>query len=583
VKRCPTCNRVENDDALVFCRVDGATLINASSSLGSEMGTARLHSGSMVAEIETNLLPNITNAGINRSTGPTTVLPNQAFGPTSQLKPGSRKRLTTIVVVATAAIAASTAFFVNSYLLKKSEKTIQSIAVMPFVNDSGNVDVEYLSDGMTETLIGSLSQLPNVSVKARSSVFRYKGKETNAQTIGKELNVQSILNGRVVQRGDELAVTLELVDAQTENVIWSGRYNRKQADLVTLQSEIARDVSSKLRTKLSGADEAKVTKTYTANPQAYQLYLKGRFYDAKRTKEDLLRSIELFEQAARLDPNFALAYVGIANSSGHMTGYGYAAPNEVFPKAIAALRQALHIDPELAEGHASYADILAEYDWNWSEAEREFKRSLELNPNVAQTHYQYGTSCLIPQGRFDEAIIELKRGLELEPLSVHMTANVAGLYANARKYDLAMEHAREAVRLEPGHPTARFWIGFVSAANGMYDEAISVCEPTLRSDPTNQDCLQVVGYAYAKAGRRREAEEVIRKFDEIGKTQYSVMYRAAVIYALLADKEKSFATLEKAFAAHDWDLNRINVDPFVDSLRDDPRFKDLTKRMGLTR
>ncbi|MCA1601176.1 MAG: protein kinase [Acidobacteria bacterium] len=251
---------------------------------------------------------------------------------------------------------------------ERDEVAIKSIAVMPFVNESGNADVEYLSDGMTETLIKSLSQLPNLNVKARSSVFRYKGKDTNPQTVGKELNVQAILNGRVVQRGDQLTVSLELIDAQTENVIWSEQYKRQQADLVTLQSEIARDVSSKLKTKLSGADETKVTKTYTANPKAYQLYLKGRFYFDKRTKEDLLRSIESYEQAIRLDPNFALAYVGVADSYGVMSAYGYASPNDVIPKSKAAARRALQIDTDLAEAHAANAKVLAEYDWNWSEA-----------------------------------------------------------------------------------------------------------------------------------------------------------------------------------------------------------------------
>ncbi len=433
---------------------------------------------------------------------------------------------------------------------------------------------------MTETLIKSLSQLPNLNVKARSSVFRYKGKDTNPQTVGKELNVQAILNGRVVQRGDQLTVSLELIDAQTENVIWSEQYKRQQADLVTLQSEIARDVSSKLKTKLSGADETKVTKTYTANPQSYQLYLKGRFYFDKRTKEDLLRSIESYEQAIRLDPNFALAYVGVADSYGVMSAYGYASPNDVIPKSKAAARRALQIDTDLAEAHAANAKVLAEYDWNWSEAEREFKRSIEINPNVALTHYQYGVACLTPLGRFDEATNEIKRALDLEPLSVPAAANLASVYVFARKNDLAVEQGREALRLEPNHPTARWCLAFAYNASRMYAEAISICEPTLRSDPGNQDCLQIVGYAYAKLGRRREAEEVIRKFEEIGRTEYSVIYRPAVIHALLGDKEKAFAGLEKSFAAHDWDIGRIKVDPFVDSLRDDLRFKDLVRRMG---
>jgi serine/threonine protein kinase/tetratricopeptide (TPR) repeat protein len=487
------------------------------------------------------------------------------------------KIATSIALLAMVIAAATITLYLRG---RRSDAAIKAIAVMPFVSESGSQDVDYLSDGMTETLISSLSQLPNINVKARSSVFRYKGKETNPQTIGKELNVQAILNGRVSQHGDQLTLTLELVDVQTENVIWSEQYNRKQADLVSLQSEIARDVSSKLKAKLSGADETKVTKTYTSDSKAYQLYLQGRYYFNKRTKDDVLRSIDFYQQAISLDPNFALAYVAIADSYAIMSPYGYAAPNEVFPKAKEAAQRAIEIDPGSAEAHAAYGKILADYYWKWSEAEREFKRSIELNPNVALTHYQYGAACLTPVGRFDEAISELKRGLELDPLSVPAAANLANCLTFARKNELAVQQGIEALRLEPNHPTARVALGFAYAASGMYDQAISLCDATLRTDPGNQDCLQVVGLAYAKAGRRQESDQVIRKFEELGRTGYSVSYRPAAMYAMLGDKDKAFAWLEKALAAHDWDMGRINVDPFVDSLRDDPRFKDLIKRMG---
>jgi TolB-like protein len=302
VKRCPQCNRIEADDTLAFCRTDGVALVNDSGSFAGETETAKFGSGPMSSEIETSLLPHTsTTPELNRNTGPTTALPAaQLPGTTRDLtKPNQRK-----FVLATIGIALVVIFIVGYFYLSRSRTTsIQSIAVMPFVNESGNADVEYLSDGMTETLISSLSQLPNLNVKARSSVFRYKGKETNPQTIGKELNVQAILNGRVSQRGGRLTLSLELIDAQTENVIWSEQYNRGQADLVSLQSEIARDVSSKLKTKLSGADVAKVEKNYTANAEAYQLYLKGKFYWNKRTGESLKQAAELYRQAIEKDPN----------------------------------------------------------------------------------------------------------------------------------------------------------------------------------------------------------------------------------------------------------------------------------------
>jgi serine/threonine-protein kinase len=518
------------------------------------------------------------DAGLRTSGGSTVLTTSSAEYLVSQIQQHKRGVLACSLVILLAGIGSGYWLFSNS---ATTNKQVESIAVMPFVNESGNAEFDYLSDGMTETLISSLSQLPNLKVKARSSVFRYKGKEAEPRTVGKDLNVQEILNGRVLQRGDQLTLSLELIDAQTENVIWSEQYNRKQSDLVTLQSEIARDVLSKLKTKLSGADESKATKTYTANPQAYQLYLKGRFYYDKRTKEDILRSIESYKLAIDLDPNFALAYVGTADSYAVMTAYGYAAPNEAIPQSKAAALRALQIDPDLAQAHASYAKVVAEYDWNWSDADREYRRSIELNPNVALTHYQYGVACLTPMGRFDEAINEQKRALELEPLSVPAMANLAATYVFARKNALAVDQSREALRLEPNHPTARFYLAFAYVANGEYPEAISICETELRNEPSNQDCLQILGYAYAKSGRRREAEQIISKFEYLGRTEYSVIYRSAVIHALLGDKEKAFAELEKSFAAHDWDLGRINVDPFVDSLRDDQRFKDLVKRMRL--
>src|SRR5947209_187531 len=276
MKRCPQCNRVETDDALAFCRADGTALISDSGSFSGDSGTAKFGSGAVSSEIETSILPHATDAGMSRATAPTTVLAvQQTVPPTNPLTQPKRRRTgIAIILIVTAVVAAASAIVVNSYLSRKHAKTIQSIAVMPFVNESDNADVEYLSDGMTETLISSLSQLPNLNVKARSSIFRYKGKDIDAQTIGKELNVQAILNGRVIERGDDLTLYLELVDAKTGNRIWGEQYNKKLTGLVSLQTEIARDVSDKMRQKVTGADEQRLTRVYTTNPDAYQLYLK---------------------------------------------------------------------------------------------------------------------------------------------------------------------------------------------------------------------------------------------------------------------------------------------------------------------
>jgi TolB-like protein/Tfp pilus assembly protein PilF len=579
MKRCPACNRAETDDALAFCRADGTALISDSGSITGDASTARFDSAAVSSEIETSALPHATSPEVNRVISPTTALPVHPSPDRTREFSKSRRRGLVIAMVGLGLIVIVVAGYF--YFSRKSNPAIQSIAVMPFLNESGNADIEYLSDGMTETLINSLSQLPNLRVKARSTVFRYKGKELDPKKLASELNVQAVLTGRVLQRNDLLTLNLELIDAQTEDVLWGNKYERKSSELIELQTEIARDVSSRLKSKLSGVEETKVTKTYTANPEAYRLLLKGRFYFSKRTKEDVLRSIESYKEAIGLDPSFALAYVGVADSYGIMTAYGYAAPNDVIPQAKAAAQRALQIEPDLAEAHAAYAKLIADYDWNWLESEREYKRAIELNPNVALTHYQYGFACLVPLGRFDEAINQLQTALELEPLSVPAAGCLAGAYAFARRNDLALQAGRQAVALESNHPTARMYLGFAYVAGAMYTDALSLCQETLRSDPDNQDCLQVVGYAYAKMGRRREAEGVIRKFEDLGRTRYSVAYRSAVIHALLGNKDQAFAGLEKSFAAHDWDLAYLKVDPFVDSLRDDQRFKDLAKRMGL--
>ena len=267
------------------------------------------------------------------------------------------------------------------WMFANHSRQIESIAVLPFVNESGNPDVEYLSDGMTETLIGSLSRLPNLSVKARSSVFRYKGKETKAQQIAKELNVQAILSGRVVQHGDQLTLSLELIDAQTENVIWSEQYNRKQADLINLQTEIAHDVSTKLKTKLSGADQAMMAKMYTANPEAYRLYLQGRFYWNKREEKDFLKAVEYYNQAIALDPNYAMAYAGLADSYALLSSFGFMPPAEAIPKARDFAHRAMSLDDTLAGPHTTLAYELLQYDYDLAGAEREFKRAIELNTN----------------------------------------------------------------------------------------------------------------------------------------------------------------------------------------------------------
>ena len=466
------------------------------------------------------------------------------------------------------------------YLQKpKPRAGFESIAILPFENRSNAADSEYLSDGLAESLIYRLSQLPNLKVSPRSSAFRYKGKDVDVEKVGAELGVDAVMSGRLIQRDDNLTISVDLVDVRNKKSLWGEQYQRKMSDLLATQREIASAIADKLQLKLSG-DETGLNKRYTNNNEAYQLYLKGRYHYAKRTKNDVEQSIVAFKQAIALDPEFALAYVGISDSYAVMPSYAYMSGRDATPLAKAAAKQALQIDPNLAEAHASYA-AAPYYDLNWSESEKEYKRAIELNPNVAMNHYGYALNFLLPQKRLDEAITEVKRALELEPLSIPMGANLAGIYIYARKNDLALEQAKKVLDLEPNHVTAQIWMVRALCTAGRYSEAITLYETSLAADPSTQHLTPILGYAYAKTGRTRDALEVIRKHDQLGNRQFVGTYEVAAIYIALGEKDKAFAELEKAYIARDWGIARLSVDPFVDPLRDDPRFKDLVRRMKL--
>jgi serine/threonine-protein kinase len=481
-----------------------------------------------------------------------------------------------IGLVVLAAAITTVAFYLRG---RTSSTAIQSIAVMPFVNENGKAELEYLSDGMTDTLISSLSQLPNLSVKARSSVFRYKGRETNPQTIGKDLNVQAIVNGRITQLGDQLRLTVELVDTQSENVIWSEQYNRQQADLVSLQSEIARTVSTKLRSKLSGTEERKVAKTYTANPEAYQLYLKGLFNWNKRTPEALKTSIDYFRQAIEKDPTYAQAYAGMALAYALLPQYSAGKPAESMTKAKAAAMKALEFDDTLAEAHTALGLISFTYDWNMREADRRFKRAIELNPNYATAHQWYGGE-LGATGRFDQAIVEGKRALELDPLSLIANVELAATYGYARKNDEAIAQLHKIIEIDPNWYLAHMLLSQVYSYEGRFAEAIAEGEKAraLDDDPA---VLSYLARAYALSGNRGEALKLVAQMLELAKHRYVPAYGFAFPYAALGDKDQAFKWLEQSLQDRAWEITYIKVDPAMDSLRSDPRFNDLVKRVGL--
>jgi TolB-like protein len=577
MKRCPACKRVENDDALVFCRADGTPLVSDSSALNTEAGTARL-TPEPATEIETSILPHATNADMSRPTAPTTVLDSQqAIGRTRELyRP---KRTKAIMFVAATVFIIAIAVPAYFYLSRKNNAAIQSVAVMPFVNESGNADVEYLSDGMTESLISSLSQIPKLNVKARSSVFRYKGKDTNAQTIGKELNVQAILNGRVVQRGQDLILYVELVDTATENVLWKQTFNKTMSNLVALQSDIARDVADKLRVRLSGTDEQKLAKRYTDNPEAYQLYLKGRFYWNQRTGEALKKSIEYFNQAIEKDSSYALAYAGIADAYSLLPSYGGNSTRESYPKAEAAAKRALELDDTLAEAHASLGQVLIE-EWNLPDSNREMQRAITLNPNYATAHHWYACNNLLVMRRFDEAIAEGKRAQELDPFSLIINADLGFDYIYARQYDKAIEQLRKTIEMDQSFYYAHRMLGEAYELKGSFPEALAEYQKArqLSDDPI---VLAMLGHAYAASGKKDEALKTLDQLTVIARQRYVSEYSRAIIYAGLGEKDQAINWLEKGYRERAQKMAFLQIEPFFDDLRSDPRFVDLVRRVGL--
>ncbi|MEJ7847843.1 MAG: tetratricopeptide repeat protein [Pyrinomonadaceae bacterium] len=466
-------------------------------------------------------------------------------------------------------------------------KQIESIAVIPFINESGNADVEYLSDGMTESLIGSLSQIPNLSVKARTSVFRYKGKEIDPKRIGQELSVQAILTGRVLQRGQDLTLYIELIDALTENVLWKDNYARPMSNLASLQSDIAKNVSNKLKIKLSGPDEQQVIRTFTENPEAYQLYLKGLYHWNKRTGNDLKQAVSLFQQAIDKDPGYAKAYGGLAMTyevSSTNTATTKQEANETRIKAKAAALKALELDNNLAEAHAVLAARKIG-DWDFARAENDYKRAIELNPNFA-TARQWYSELLERLGRQDEALAEIKRAYELDPFSRAVNLNLGLRYWTSRRYDEAIAQFKKLIETEPTYPLPYSFLAFMYAERGMYEESLELrCKgEVLLNIETAESCKQKAA-DFRQALKTGGATSFWRKTLEYDLKYYERGIGSAVAvagnYALLGEKELAFEWLEKAFAEHDNAITYLKVDTAFDNVKSDPRFQDLLRRIGL--
>ncbi len=578
MKRCPECRRDYYDDTLLYCLDDGNALLEgpaSGSGASDEPATAILHSTAASGETPTRAQIHTTEQTAVFPQG-AEAEPRESLGGLAEKQSFSANRAAEPLIAAVVAVAVLVGGFFG-YRYFSPAKQIESIAVMPFVNESGNADVEYLSDGMTETLISSLSQMPNLQVKARSSVFRYKGKDTDPKTIGKELNVQAILNGRVMQRGDQLTLSAELVDVTTENVIWSKRYDRRLADAQAVQGEIAQDVSARLRSKLVG-DGGPEQKNQAVSPEAYQAYLKGRFYLSQDTEESLKKSVEQFSRAISLEPNYAQAYAGLATVYAEISSQ-YLPPSEAMPKAKDAVLKALALDGSLAEAHLALAEIHWWSDWDFPAAEQEFKRAIELNPNEPKYYSLYGLFLARTLARFDEGKTMAERALQVDSLAPDVRSNIASVFYTSRQFDRVIQEANKLLEQDRNSASGHRLLGGAYLLKGQYEQAIVELEKAV--DRENGFGLERLGYAYAAAGRKNDALKKIAELQSLAERKYIPPMWFARIYVGLGDKERAFEWLEKAYAGRDDALTHLKTDPLLDSLRADPRFTDLTRRVGL--
>jgi eukaryotic-like serine/threonine-protein kinase len=493
------------------------------------------------------------------------------------------KRRSLGLAAALAAVLLASAGTVYLIRTNKSSSTavatpIDSIAVLPFQNKSSDAETEYLSDGLAESLIFGLSQLPKLKVSPTSSVFRYRGKEIDPIQIGNELGVNAVMTGRLAQHGSELTISVELVDVRMNKLLWGKQYDRKLADLLATQREIATEITQNLRLQLSGADEHRVTRHYAKDPEAYQLYLKGHYHASKYTKEGFNKGIEYFEQAIAKDPDFALAYSGLSFCYMNQTDWVFA-PRDSVPKARQAVDNALKIDESLAEAHTMNAMLLLQYDWNWLAAEREFRRAIELDPN-----YALGRSFLAwhlaAMGRFEESIAEDRRALDLDPLSSAVNADLGWDLYLSRRYNEAIEQLEKAIDLEPNYWVSHVLLGRCYEQTGKPSEAVAEFQRARQIESSIPEVLAALGHGYAASGRKAEALQIIRELQARSKTQFIPSYSIATIYAGLGMKEEALRHLVKSYEEGSFYMIHLKVEPILDPLRADPRFADLVRRVG---
>jgi eukaryotic-like serine/threonine-protein kinase len=481
---------------------------------------------------------------------------------------------------------AATAEFRSSEVLdiltstrRSSGKAIDSLAILPLANASNDPNMEYLSDGITESIINSLSQLPQLRVVPRNTVFRYKGQEIDPQQAGEELGVRAVMTGRVQQLGDSLVIKTELVDVARAKQLWGEQYPRQLKDIFELQEEISREISGALRLRLSVEERQRLAKRYTDDIDAYRLYLKGRYFNNKRTPDWIRKGIDHFQEAIDHDPNYALAYAGLADSYAFLaSSSGGQPPREIFPRAKAAALKALELDDTLGEAHCSLGFFHLLYDWDYAAAEREFKRAIELSPNYANAYDGYGFY-LKATGQHEAALNSCQRALELDPLSLFVQLSMGWAYYFARRFDEALAQSRKVIEMDPNLGFAHWHTGMNYIQKRMYDESIGSFRKAIRLTGAIPTFLSYLGYSYARKGKHREARQMLAQLESLSEQQFVSSYFIAMVHLGLGDLDKTFEWLEKAYEERSGFLAFIRVEPMLDELRADARFGSLMERV----
>lgn len=555
MKRCPDCRRDYYDDSLLYCLDDGTELLD-----GPGSGEAR-----------TAILPGVEIPGEAATKAQVrTTVEDAAYGPRKSSK---------VLIVALVVVLIMLGGFFGVRYFRSDTGRINSVAVMLFQNTSGDPNMDYLSDGVAESITNSLSRLGQLKVMATSTMFRYKGREADPLAIGKELGVGAVMTGKVLQQGNRLIVNVELVNVSDGTLLWGEQFNRPVAEILSLQDEITNAVSQKLRLDLSGDDKKRLTKRYTDNPEAYQLYLKGVYHAAKFSKEELEIGYNYLNQAIGVDPNYALAYHGLSYYYYLVVDWTMS-PDDAMPKSKRAAQKAIEVDDTLASAHTDLASVYWYYDWNWPAAEKEFGRAIELDPKDALTREQYGWY-LVTMGRVDEGLAEAKKSQQLDPLNQEHTSVLGWDLYLAHRYDESLEQQRKAIELDPNYWPGYSWLGHALVQRGHYQEAITSFQKAVAIEPVIAEPLVGLGRAYAVSGRKDEAQKVLAELNDRSKHPYVSSYLMAEFYAGLGDKEKAFASLEKAYTDRSWYLTHLRLDPELEPLRSDPRFADLIRRVGL--